>query len=85
MNFQFASIMDTHIYHVRVGRKTDDEDDEYHIFSFYNVVAEDKHHAGLKARKQFSQEFGADFKQTEAEYIWDAGIHVDLKRMPAIN
>lgn len=70
------------IYHVRV--ETTNHGDEYNYFSFYNVSAPDKHVAGIKARKQFCEDFGGKVENCKAAYIWDAGVLVDFKYKTAI-
>lgn len=71
------------IFHVRVGWSKGE--DEHQIFTFYNVEAENKHTAGQIARSHAAKQFGGTPKDWEAEYIWDAGIMVDLKKDPIIN
>ena len=71
------------IYHCRIELQLPDP--EHHpMFSFYNVKANDKQEAGEKARKQFCEDFGGKLGNAKVGYVWDTGIHVDLKQRPAI-
>lgn len=56
-------------YHVRVDYDREGYE-EYPLFSFYDIVANNYHDAEQAARKQFCKEVGAEMKHTTA-YTFD--------------
>lgn len=75
--------MNNQIFHVRIELALPGGD-HHPMFSFYNVKAGSKHDAGEKGRKAFAEEFKSTLAYTKVGYVWDAGIHVDTKKLPAI-
>jgi hypothetical protein len=67
------------IFHVRV------EHTEFNMFTFYNVRGWDKSSVERIARNKFSEDFKIPIENTEIGYVWDPGIHVDIKKDPPIN
>lgn len=69
------------MFHIRVERISDEP--EYAIYSFYNVQAPNRYDAGVKARKQFNEDFGTPFEKTRVGYVWEGERYIN-KRLPII-